>query len=595
MKEDFLKVRRLWREINYILSRKQKVKCLGILIMILIGAALETLSISVLLPLVSALISPNALMGIADEGFFSSLLTIRSESDAVFSVGIITVALFAFKDFYLMFLSYKQVQLRWKMQCDLSERMLKAYIERPYTYFLDTNSSIILRGVTDDVNSVYTVIEYSFQAIAYIATILLILGFLFITDFYLALIICLFGGAAFGGVLLAFRHILKGVGTRQRTANAEQRKYAYQTVNGIKEIDVMNRKSFFVKSFKDANDRSRVTNTLFFSLNAYPPRIIELICVSVVIVVVCLLYGNEGVNVDFVANMAVFAAAIFKIVPMLGGLVGIANSFVYYWGGIDATYENIVSAEEYVREKEIYAEKSLRNKNETSSVWANELRVTNISWQYPRSNKRVLDGLSLVIKKNEAVGIIGSSGAGKTTLSDIIMGLYKPQYGTVEIDGIDIFAIPKVWCKTVGYVPQKVFLTDDTIRANVTFGLFEDEIDDKKVWEAIEMAQLKTFVESLPDGIYTKVGERGVRLSGGQCQRIAIARALYYNPSILVLDEATSALDNETEKAVMEAIDSLLGKKTLIIIAHRLSTIKNCDSVYEIVDGKARKRDINYT
>lgn len=196
-------------------------------------------------------------------------------------------------------------------------------------------------------------------------------------------------------------------------------------------------------------------------------------------------------------------------------------------------------------------------------------------------------GLSLIIKKGESLALIGESGAGKTTLSDVILGLLKPELGTVKMDNIDIFAIPKQWAGIIGYVPQSVYLIDDTIKENIIFGLENNENNDEAIWRALEQAQLKQFVESLPQQLNTIVGERGIKFSGGQRQRVAIARALYYDPDILVLDEATSALDSGTETAVMEAIEALQGQKTLIIVAHRLTTIRNCDKIYEVKNGVA--------
>lgn len=221
----------------------------------------------------------------------------------------------------------------------------------------------------------------------------------------------------------------------------------------------------------------------------------------------------------------------------------------------------------------------------------NEIKIEHITWKYPNSDKLILKDLSMEIGRGESIAFIGASGAGKTTLADIILGLYKPQEGKILVDNVDISAIPKQWSKMIGYVPQQVFLTDDTIRNNIAFGINEENIDENAIWSALEMAQLSEFIKTLSEGLDTRVGERGIKFSGGQRQRVAIARALYYNPDILVFDEATSALDNETESAVMESIDLLKGRKTLVIIAHRLSTVANCDRIYEIVDGKAVLRD----
>ena len=220
-----------------------------------------------------------------------------------------------------------------------------------------------------------------------------------------------------------------------------------------------------------------------------------------------------------------------------------------------------------------------------------DLEIKDVFWKYPSGQEEVLKGAGFVINKGESIALIGPSGAGKTTMADVILGLLKPQKGNIFLDGKDVYGHPVAWSKIIGYVPQAVYLTDDTIRSNVAFGIAEDEIDDKRVWAALEEAQLADHVRKQPDGLDTMVGERGVKLSGGQRQRIAIARALYDDPQILVLDEATSALDTETETAVMEAIDSLQGSKTMIIVAHRLSTIRNCNKIYEINGGKATLRD----
>ena len=251
-----------------------------------------------------------------------------------------------------------------------------------------------------------------------------------------------------------------------------------------------------------------------------------------------------------------------------------------------------MEAEQYEEKVNAYIKEHASIHNISDEIFQNKVEVKNISWRYPNSDVYVLKDLDLTVHKGEAIGFIGSSGAGKTTLSDMILGLFKPLMGGIYVDGIDIYTIPMQWAHVVGYVPQAVYLTDDTIRNNIAFGEEEQDIEDDKIWFALEQAQFKTFVQQLPNGLDTIVGERGIRFSGGQKQRLAIARALYYDPDIVILDEATSALDNETEKAVMESIDALQKSKTLIIVAHRLTTLRNCDKVFEIKDGKAFEVDM---
>lgn len=588
MKTDIKELMGIFKKIVYILTDRQKKKCCYIVVIIMIGSLLETIGVSMILPFVQALLSPQELLKNKLFAFGAQKFGVDSNIGIVFFAGVCLILVYFIKNLFLSYSSYKQIDFRWKMQKDLSTKMLASYMRRPYTYFLETNSSQILRGITDDISSLYTIIENLFLFMSNILTIILIGIYLCVSDLVLALTVLIVACTSFVCVTFGFRKLLNGVGHKQREANAEQRKIAYQAVNGIKEIDVMQRRDFFVDKYNEAYTRSMEANIKFNFLSACPIRIIETVCISGIIIVVCFKYGFGSVDVTFISKLAVFATAAFRILPIIGNLVGIANSLVYYRAGLEATYNNIKETAAYENKKNMYIQQGRQKISCFKMKGMQEvLSINNISWRYPNSNQDVLYNLSLKIYKNESVALIGSSGAGKTTLSDIILGLYQPQTGTVDVDGENIYAMPEEWSKIIGYVPQTVFLIDDTVRANVTLGIYEEDINDELVWKALERAQLADFIRTLPDGISTIVGEQGIKFSGGQRQRIAIARALYYDPEILVLDEATSALDNETEKAVMESIESLQGKKTLIIIAHRLSTIYNCNKIYEIKDRKA--------
>lgn len=415
--------------------------------------------------------------------------------------------------------------------------------------------------------------------------------FIIITEPWTALGILLLMGVVMLGMVMIFKPMAKRAGKADRTASALKSKAIYQTVAGIKEIYVMQRKKLFVEEYESASNIARKAQRTNSLITNSPDRIIEGICVSGLVGIICIRLLMSGNMADFVPKLAAFAMAAFKVLPSIGKITSRINGLVYSRPSLANVYDIMREANEYVRRHEQYAEEHGEVKESEDLQFDNKLTIQNVVWQYENQKAPVLTDTTLEIKKGQSIALIGASGAGKTTLADIILGLLHPQKGTVLMDGIDVYAMPKTWARIVGYVPQSVFLIDDTVRNNIAFGLSDNMIKDELIWDALERAQLKEFVAGLPKGLDTIVGERGVKFSGGQRQRIAIARALYNNPEILILGEATAALDNETETAVMESIDALQGQITMIIVAHRLTTIRNCDKIYEIRDGKAVERD----
>ena len=349
----------------------------------------------------------------------------------------------------------------------------------------------------------------------------------------------------------------------------------------------MKKNEFFINKYDMAYFQQSKMEKRYSFLNECPEKIIEMSCITGILGIVCVRLAI-GVDINrFVSQLSVFAVAAFRILPAISRLIGYMNGLVYARPALEDAYNQLMEVEEYEEQRKAYIRHNIQGDRPTDFAFNDKIEIRGITWKYPNSDIFVLKSLDLTIHKGEAVGFIGSSGAGKTTLSDIILGLFRPLEGNVFADGTDIYTIPEAWARVIGYVPQTVYLTDDTIRNNIAFGEDEQCIEDDRIWSALEQAQLKEFVSKLPQELDTIVGERGIRFSGGQKQRIAIARALYYDPDIIVLDEATSALDSETENAVMESIDALQKRKTLIIVAHRLSTLKNCDKVFEIQNGKA--------
>ncbi len=381
-----------------------------------------------------------------------------------------------------------------------------------------------------------------------------------------------------GGIVKGLQRFTAKLGRANQGYAASLIKYLQQAFEGIKEIKVLNTEGYFssmydgvYKGYTDNNRKFRVANML-------PKYLIE----TVVIVGIM---GYMAFNIKFNSNysaivpqLAAFVAAAYKLLPSVNSLYTYINSIQFYKASVDLLYHDIKEIESFENEVSEEVEEEL--------PFSDEIVMEHVDFRYEDAEKEVLKDCTLRIKKGQSVALIGPSGGGKTTTADLLLGLQTPNHGKITVDGIDIAKHMRSWHKRISYIPQSIFLIDDTIRNNVAFGIPQEEIDDKQVWKALEDASLKEFVESLPEKLDTLVGERGVRISGGQRQRIGIARAIYRNPEILFFDEATSALDNETEKEVMKAIDGLHGSKTMLMIAHRLSTIENCDLIYNVENGR---------
>lgn len=571
-----------------LLTKEQKKKSYILFFMMIISAMFETLGVSSVIPFVNALLSPEDLRKNKVMAFFINGFGISSDFGIIIMTAVFIVAVYFAKDAYLSFYAYFKNKYEKTLQEELSVKSFRSYLMRPYSYYLNVNSSEVLRGIESDILNTTDMYGHINLVFSTFFSVLLISIYLLYTDWILAIGIVFVGGICAVGLMFFFKRKLRGVGIQNREAQYQTNKCALQAIEGIKEISVMKRMDVFLDKYEDAYEKRKKTQIKFNFLNALPNRVIEFSCMTGMMMVICLKMSitslNGGSNVEFVAGLSAFVLGAFKILPSIGTIISEVNSISYCRPFLNSCYENIKSLEKDQQEAGI---QSIDMMEATKDHFEDSVYIDHISWHYPSSDRLILDGLTLTIKKGDSIGLIGESGAGKTTLSDILLGLYHPQKGTVRVDGTDIFTIPKSWANIIGYVSQTVYLLDDTLRNNVLFGLSKTDDSDERIWEALEQAQLASFVRELPDKLDTMVGERGIKFSGGQRQRVAIARALYTHPEILVLDEATSALDNGTESAVMEAIDNLHGTITLVIIAHRLSTISKCDKVYEIKDGKA--------
>lgn len=580
------------KQLSYILDKSQKKRAFWLLIVIIFSAGFELLGVTAILPFVEAVVLPEKMRENKCIIELISIFNIKSSNELLGLMGVGLIIVYIIKNAFLLYSNYAQYDFSTRVQKELSVKMLYSYMSRPYMFFLNTNTSEILRGCSSDITSVYNIIDYLCTILSQILTVLLIGVFLIYSDPIIAISVLCLMFAVLLGIVLFYKPAIRKAGNRNLDLSTLKNKILVQATNGIKEIFVMQRKELFLDSYEEASDKSRRVQRTYNVLSNSPDRIVEGVCISGIIGIVCLRLVNDSADmIAFIPKLAAFAMAAFKILPSVGKLANRMAGIIYNKPGLEKVYNNVSEANNYAEQMEKYIlDQGTKSKRSENLKFQKQLSIKHVFWQYENQKKPVLTDVDLTLKKGESIAFIGASGAGKTTLSDIILGLLQPPKGTVEMDGIDVYTIPVQWAHIVGYVPQSIFLMDDTVRNNIVFGLPADTIDDQYIWDALEKAQLKEFVEKLPYGLDTIVGERGVKFSGGQRQRVAIARALYNKPEILVLDEATAALDNETETAVMESIDALQGQITMIIVAHRLTTIRNCDRIYEIRDGIAVER-----
>lgn len=588
-----------YKKIYDIYTPQQRRGSIAVFVLLLIGSLLEMLGVSIIVPLVQVILLPESMLMNQSWQWLWQFLHVEDETGLVLWVSAGAVAVYIVKNAYMSFLSYYKNHFYRKVEKEISMRLMNSYLSREYTFHINTNTSVLLRSIVYDITGVSASMASIFTIIMESMSAVLIIIVLLTTDFGMAIVLAVSAVFALLVIVATFHKIMKVEGKRAVTYSQLCLKAVNEAFNGIKDVMVTRRQAFFAESYDEAVSGKNKSNAAKNFASECPAYVIEGICITAFIVMLCVksLMGVNGA--EFVSNAAAFAIAAFRILPSVGKITNNYNVIVYYQTMVGDVYKNIFEAKEFAQNNELVMDEQAgqavrgRISSENVPAFHSEIRLENVSWKYPNAEGYVIEGLNMVIPKGHAVGFVGSSGAGKTTLADMILGLLPTETGAIRMDGADIKSIPLTWSRTIGYVPQSVYLTDDTIRNNVAFGIEKEQIDDALVWEALQKAQLKTFVESLPQGIDTIVGERGIKFSGGQRQRVAIARALYYDPAILVLDEATSALDNETESAVMEAIESLQGHKTLIIVAHRLTTIKSCDEVYEIAAGKAVKKDMS--
>ena len=560
-------VKIVWR----LFTRSDRIAFIRIVFMVIIGMFLETVSLGIVVPIIGILTQDNyqeKYPWIVD--LFGSL----SREELISAVMVAMVFIYIVRSLFLFWSLWIQKGFSASVSGRLSQSLFSIYLRQPYMFHLQRNSSTLMRNAKN-ATSVVTCGVDPFL-------VLLTDGLVAIAMFSLLIYVEPIGTLAvllvFGVSTLLFQRL-----TRRRIDNWGYRVDYHETkilqhlqegFGGAKDVKILGRENEFLSQHEKHLGESIRINRIYNVILTLPRSFMEIITiVGLCLLVVSMVVRDRPLS-DIVPILGLFAAAAFRVMPSINRLLMATQTLIFNRSIIASVYRDFLLDSPEV------------NSAQRVEPFAKQLELKDVSFKYPTAATPSLQDVSLVVKRGEAVGFVGPSGAGKSTLVDVILGLFAPTSGVVSVDGSDVHQNLRNWQNQIGYVPQAIYLTDDTLRRNVAFGLNDENIDDDLVREAIHLAQLQEFVSTLPDGIETVVGERGVRLSGGQRQRIGIARALYHKPIVLVLDEATSSLDTPTEHGVMQAVQALQGSKTVIIVAHRLSTVEYCDRLYRIEDSR---------
>ena len=562
-------------KIKNILSPSQRLHSLGLLVGVLIATALEMLGISLVLPVIAMVLNPVSLRNYEWASEIISFLGNPDDTLLIIYALAALVGAYILKTIFMVALAFYQYRFVYRVAASVSQRLFSCYLKVPYNFHVQNNSSHLLRNLTTESQSFLNSIEGLMVLITEITVLCGLCLVLLLVDPWSALL----GLFSISFIMLAIygltRSKISVLGTRRLMHEGMRTQYIMQGLATVKEIKLLHREEGFLRQYKNHNYGLAMTQASQNFVQAAPRFVVELIAVAALVGFIVTQFSKGAMLEDILPVLGVFGAAAFRILPSLNRILTAKQRLRFMSVAVDTIHSEL----------EMEGHSQGMDKNPEPFKLKNNIKFSSVSYNYPSAVKNALNDLNLVINRGESIGIIGESGSGKTTFVDILLNLLSPSEGSILIDGVEIGDMPDQWQRSIGYVPQDIRLTDESIKQNVALGISEEEIDVNKVSLALKAAKLFDYVCAMPYGIETVVGERGIRISGGQKQRLGIARALYHAPEILVLDEATSALDTATESEVMESVIELKGKKTIIIVAHRISTLMNCDRIVRIVDG----------
>ena len=578
------------KKLMVLLDKRQKRIMLLLVILMLIGAVLETAGVSLVIPVLNVVMDEHAVENKEYLRVVCDIFHIGYEDTK--SLMIVTmlalIGVFVIKNVFLFFQQKAQLKFVYTNQFATSRRMMINFMQRPYEYYLNADTSVIQRSITSDVNNMYGLILALLQLFSEVIIFVCLAAVSLVADVWMTVTVTVLLVVVLGVIKYILKPIMKKAGEENQDFYSGLYKWIDQSVMGIKEIKVANKENYFINEYAKCGAGYVNAVQRYNLYNATPRLLIETVAIaSMILYMMFRLLGGTAVA-QIVPQVGALAVAAMRLIPCANRINNHLTSISYFepfFMGVSDNLQDEIRDENVNYDLAAYQKKSHVEKLEIKD----KIELKDIVFQYPNTDVRIFDHADMEIPIGKSVGIVGTSGAGKTTVVDILLGLLRLQGGEILADGVEVRKHYHSWLKNIGYIPQSIFMVDSTIRKNVAFGYGDDEINDDKVWRALKEAQLDEFVRGLPEGLDTGIGERGIRISGGQRQRIGIARALFEDPEVLVLDEATSALDNDTEAAIMDSINRLHGKKTLIIIAHRLQTLEKSDMVYRVEHGKVMR------
>jgi ATP-binding cassette, subfamily B, bacterial PglK len=560
-----------------LLTPLHKKRSIVLLILMVVGTFFEILGVGLVLPMISVIINPELLKEYLY--FFPVFNNLQEDSSQILALWALLILLFAYilKGLFLIFLSWYQTKYAFEIQSSLSLKLFNLYINKDWLFHVNTNSSKIIRNIVGEVSTLVSNFVLPMLTIIIETMVLIGIAILLVIVEPKGSILAIVFLTASGGIFYYLtKSPLQTWGKKLQFSEKERILHIQQAFGCFKEVKMLNCESFFVEKYQESNlDSANFLRKNTF-MQAVPRVLIEILAI-IGVVILAMSVMDSGKS-DLVPVLGLFAAAAFRIMPSSTRLI---NSIQYVQNS-KAVLDNIYN------ELQVKAA-NIDYPNKSELTFNNLIEIKNLSFQHGKSKSFSLDNINFKIIKGTCTGIVGASGSGKSTIIDLVLGLISPSNGSVLVDGVDICKNMRAWQSNIGYIPQNMYLIDDSIRNNVALGVPEKEISDERVWDVLEKAQLKSYILNQENGLDTVVGEHGAKFSGGQRQRIGIARALYHDPEFLILDESTSALDVETEKSIMNTFSLLMKEKTILIVTHRLNTLEFCNNIIRVENGKVVK------